>query len=216
MGCCTPEGYRTVFTTRTAERDARRYRRRGLAGTARWLVGRLAADGVRDRSVLEVGGGVGGLQIELLNAGATTAVNVEIADTYERAARELLAESGLEGRVERLTADFAERPDAAADADIVILHRVICCHPDAAGLTTAACGHARDRVAITIPRTSWWIRLGFAAMNRWLRLRRIPFAVYVHPPAHVVGLAHSLGFRTAHETHGLLWESLILERAAPA
>jgi magnesium-protoporphyrin O-methyltransferase len=216
VGCCTPEGYRTVFTTRTAARDARRYRRKGLSGTARWLAGRLEADGVRDRSLLEVGGGVGGLQIDLLKAGAATAVNVEIADTYERAAHELLAESGLEARAERIVADFAERPDAAAGADVVILHRVICCHPDAAGLTTAACGHARDRVAITIPRTTWWIRLGFATMNRWLRLRRIPFAVYVHPPAMVVGLAHSLGFRTAHQERGILWESVILQRRAPA
>ena len=215
MGCCTPEGYRTVFTTRTAERDARRYRRRGLPGTARWLAGRLEGDGVSDRSLLEVGGGVGGLQIELLKAGATTAVNVEIADTYERAAQELLAESGLVERVERVLADFAERPDVAAKADIVILHRVICCHADAAGLTTAACDHARGRVAITVPRTAWWIRVGVAAMNRWLRLRRIPFAVYVHPHAQVVGVAHALGFRTAHETRGLLWQSLILERATP-
>jgi SAM-dependent methyltransferase len=216
MGCCAPEGYRTIFTTRTAARDARRYRRRGLSGTARWLAAQLTADGVRDRSVLEIGGGVGAMQVELLRAGATRATNVEIADTYEPAAHELIAESGLDDRVERIVADFAERPDAAAAADIVILHRVICCHPDAVGLTQAACGHARDRVAITIPRTAWWIRLGVATMNRWLRLRRIPFAVYVHPPAQVVGLAHSLGFATTHHDRGMLWESVVLERPQAA
>lgn len=214
MGCCTPEGYRTVFTTRTATRDARRYRRKGLSGTAAWLASRLVAGGVRDRSVLEIGGGVGGMQVELLGAGAARATNVEITDTYEGAAGALIAESRLDDRVERVVADFAERPDAAPAADIVILHRVICCHPDARGLTEAACAHARDRVAITIPRGSWWVRLGFAAMNAWLRLRRIPFAGYVHPPAQVVGLAHSRGFRTTHHDRGALWESVILQRAS--
>jgi len=212
MTCCTPQGYRTVFTTRTAARDARRYRRKGLSGTARWLADRLEADGVRDRSLLEVGGGVGGMQVELLRAGAARATNVEIADTYEAVARELIAEAGLEDRVERIVADFAVRPEAAGAADIVILHRVICCHPDAVGLTQAACRHAEDRVAITIPRRTWWVRLGFATMNGWLRLRRIPFAVYAHPPAQVVGLAHSLGFTTTHHDRGALWESVVLER----
>ena len=216
MNCCTPQGYRTVFTTRTAARDARRYRRRGLSGTAKWLAAQLTADGIRERSLLEIGGGVGGMQVALLRAGASRATNVEIADTYEPAARELIAESGLEDRVERIVADFAERPEAAAAADIVILHRVICCHPDAVGLTTAACRHARDRVAITIPRAAWWTRFGIAVMNRWLRLRRIPFAVYVHPPAQVTGLAHSLGFTTTHHDRGLLWESVVLERARTA
>jgi magnesium-protoporphyrin O-methyltransferase len=116
----------------------------------------------------------------------------------------------------RLGADFAERPDTAPSADIVVLHRVICCHPDGPGLTEAACAHARQCVAITIPRGSWWVRLGFAAMNGWLRLRRIPFRGYVHPPAQIAGLAHSRGFRTAHEDRGLLWESLILQRVSPA
>ena len=216
MGCCTPEGYRTVFTARTAERDARRYRRKGLPGTARWLATRLAADGVRGRSVLEVGGGVGGLTIELLRSGASRATNVEITDTYEGPARDLLAGFELEGRVDRVVADFAEHPEVAPAADIVVLHRVICCHPDGPGLTTAACRHARRSVAITIPRGSWWVRLGFAAMNRWLRLRRIPFAGYVHPPAQIAGLAQSLGFRTEHRERGLLWESIILRRAPAA
>jgi SAM-dependent methyltransferase len=212
MSCCTPQGYRTVFTTRTAARDARRYRRKGLTGSARWLADQVTAEGVDGRSVLEVGGGVGGLQLELVRAGAACATNVEIADTYEASARELIAEAGLGGRFERVVADFAERPNAAGTADIVVLHRVICCHPDAAGLTEAACAHARDRVAITIPRRTWWMRLGFGAMNGWLRLRRIPFAVYVHPPAQVAGLAHSLGFATAHHTRGVVWESVIFRR----
>jgi Methyltransferase domain len=216
MQCCTPEGYRTVFTTKTAERDARRYRRRGLPGTARWLAGRLAADGIRDRSVLEVGGGVGGLAIELLKSGASGATNVEITDTYEGPASELIADLGMEGRIDRVVADFAARPEAASAADVVVLHRVICCHPDGPGLTEAACAHARQSIAITIPRGSWWVRLGFAAMNRWLRLRRIPFTAYVHPPAQIAGLAHSRGFRTTHAERGLLWESLILRRSSPA
>ena len=92
------------------ERDARRYRRKGLTGSAGWLLQVLDDDGVADRSVLEVGGGIGSLQIELLEAGASHATNVEIIDSYEATARSLIAEHGLEARVERHIADLRPAP----------------------------------------------------------------------------------------------------------
>ena len=93
------------------------------------------------------------------------------------------------------------------------MHRVICCYPDPDALMTAACTHARNRVAITIPRETWWVKLGFSGMNTWLRLRRITFRGYVHPPRHMIELAGSHGFHIIHRERGLLWESHILQHA---
>ncbi len=136
MNCCTPTGYRTIFGTKTVERDARRYRRKGLTGSAGWLLNALTDEGVNKHSVLEVGGGIGSLQIELLEAGASHATNVEIIDNYEDTARSLISEHRVEDRVERHIADFAQQPDQVPVADIVIMHRVICCYPDAEALTS--------------------------------------------------------------------------------
>jgi hypothetical protein len=216
VSCCTSAGYRTIFGRKVVERDARRYRRKGLTGSAGWILQVLHDDGVADRSVLEVGGGIGGLQIELLEAGASHATNVEIIDTYEATARSLIAEHGLEARVERHIADYAQHPDHAPAADIVIMHRVICCYPDPDTLTAAACAQARDRVAITIPRDTPWVRLGFWGMNAWLRLRRIAFRGYVHPHPQILEVANSHGFHATHHQRGALWESLILQHTSSA
>src|SRR5712691_1151450 len=102
-GCCPPAGCE-VFTERVARRDAQRYRRRGLGKVARRLVALVAGKGAE---VLEVGGGVGAMQIELLRAGAERAVNVELSPAYEPEAEKLLRETGLEERVERHVLDFA-------------------------------------------------------------------------------------------------------------
>jgi hypothetical protein len=212
MNCCTPAGYRTIFGSKTAEREGRRYRRKGLAGSARWLAEALADAGVSGRSVLEIGGGVGGLQIDLLEAGADRATNVEIIDTYERVAAALISEHDLCGRVERRIADFGAAAGETPPADLVILHRVICCYPDGDGLIDAACAHARERVAITIPRESAWIRLGFRTMNAWLRMRRIDFRTYVHRLEPMLAVAGSRGFEVADRQRGALWQSLVLER----
>ena len=198
------------------ERDARRYRRKGLTASAGWILQVLGDDGVAERSVLEVGGGIGGLQIELLEAGASHATNVEIIDSYEATARSLIAEHGLQARVERQIADYAQHPEHTPAADIVIMHRVVCCYPDPDTLTAAACARARDRVAITIPRDTPWVKLGFWGMNAWLRLRRIAFRGYVHPHARILEVANSHGFHATHDERGALWESLILQHASSA
>jgi hypothetical protein len=214
MTCCTPTGYRTIFGTKSVERDARRYRRNGLTGSAGWLLKALTDEEVHERAVLEVGGGIGGLQIELLEAGASHATNVEIIDSYEDTARSLITEHGLEHRIERHVGDYAQQPNDTPTADIVIMHRVICCYPDPDVLMAAACDHARDRIAITIPRETWWVKFGFWGMNAWLRLRRIAFRGYVHPQAQMLAVATSHGFRATRHDHGLIWQSVILKRAS--
>jgi magnesium-protoporphyrin O-methyltransferase len=213
MSCCTPSGYRTIFGSKAAERDARRYRRSGLSGSARWLSEMLTKAGVGQRTVLEVGGGIGGLQIDLLEAGADRAMNVEIIDTYEHVAEALISEHGLGGRVERRIADFGATAAETPPADLVILHRVICCYPDANGMMDAACTSARERVAVTIPRESAWIRAGATVMNGWLRLRRIGFRIYIHPLDPMLAVAGRRGFQVAERQHGTVWQSFILERA---
>ena len=214
MNCCTPTGYRTIFGAKTVERDARRYRRKGLTGSSQWLLNALTSDGVSERSLLEVGGGIGSLQIELLKAGASRAANIEIIDSYETTARTLITDHNLDARVERHIGDFAQPPDQAAPADIVIMHRVICCYPDPDTLMTKACTHARDRIAITIPRQTWWVKLGFSTMNAWFRLRRIAFRAYVHPPTPLLELAATRGFHATHHQRGPLWESHVLQHSA--
>jgi methyltransferase family protein len=212
MSCCNPSGYDSVFGTKFAERDARRFRRKGLPASARWLRDRLAAGGVEGRTVLEIGGGVGGLQIELLDAGATRSTNVELVDSYETPAESLLAERGLSDRVERRVGDFAQNDEGVPPADIVVMHRVLCCYPDADRLVTAACSHARDRIAITIPRRTWWTRAAMWAANAWMWLRRIAFRAYVHRPNDIERAARSHGFHVDQSARGVFWENTILLR----
>ena len=142
--CCTPRGYRRIFSERSAHAAAARYRKKGLDSTSRRIVELLLAQGVEGKTVLEVGGGVGAIQLELLRAGASRAVSIELTPTYELAAAELLAETGLADRVERRVVDFVEAGTEVDAADIVILNRVVCCYPDMPRLV----GNAADRKSV--------------------------------------------------------------------
>ena len=212
MSCCTPTGYRTIFGPKTVDRDVRRYAKKGLVPSARWVFECLHTADITGRTVLEIGGGIGDLQIELLEAGAAHATNIELIDTYEDAAGTLIAERGLEQRIDRRISDFALDADAAPTADVVVMHRVVCCYPDPDTLIAAACEHSADQVAITVPNESWWVKLGFATMNTWLRVRRIGFQAYVHPVERMAAVAAIHGFHLTHKQRRRMWTSMMLAR----
>ncbi len=69
-GCCDPRGCDRFFGPSFARRVARRYRKRGLDRIARRMVSFLEQRGIQGASVLEIGGGVGEIQVELLKRGA--------------------------------------------------------------------------------------------------------------------------------------------------
>lgn len=213
-GCCQPSGYDEFFGDGIARRDAGRYRKRGLDGNARRVVDFVVAEGVGGASVLEVGGGVGAIQLELLRAGAGHTVNVELSPAYEQYAAELADEAGLAGRSERLVLDFAARGGELEPADVVVLHKVVCCYPDYKALVGAAPTHARRQLALTFPRDVLWMRLGLACVNLMQRLRRRSFRVYLHPPEAVLAVARAHGLEPASRHCGLIWEFAGLTRRA--
>lgn len=200
--CCASD-YRRFFNRTFAARDLKRYRKRGLAETERDLVA-LAGD-VGGLTVLEVGGGIGALQLELLDAGAARATNVELSGGYEDAAHELFA--GRE--VERVVADFVDAD--VEQHDVVVLHRVVCCYPDVDALVGKAARLTGRRLALTVPQQRRWIGWGIAALNLGLRVSRCGFRVHQHPFARIEAAAAGLRLES-RVRHGALWESALFVR----
>lgn len=166
--------------------------------------------------MLEVGGGVGSIQIELLRAGASHATSVELTPTYEAAARALLVERGLESKVERRVLDFAEAGGTVEPADIVILNRVLCCYPDMPKLAAAAADHARQVMVLSFPRRSWWTRLGVELTNIVFWLTRREFHIFIHAPASIIATSQDHGLKPALNRPGAFWTVLAMQRAGPA
>jgi magnesium-protoporphyrin O-methyltransferase len=212
--CCGADAYAKLFDEKNAKTDARRYLKNGLDPTGRRMLQALVDKGVVGASVLEVGGGIGSMQIELLRAGAVWATNVEIVDTYEMEARRLLETVGLADRVDRKVLDFAESSADVAGADLVVLHRVICCYPDMESLVRAAATHASHLLALSFPPDRWWWRIGAGLATAWFRLRGCGFRIYAHDPRRILATAASAGFRPFLEHRGLTWQVAVLERSA--
>jgi hypothetical protein len=210
--CCSPSGYRWAFSERRARREARRYELRGLDATSLRIVELLKREGVEGLTLLEVGGGIGAVQIELLKAGVTRAVSIEMTPTYEKAAGDVLRKAGFEDRVERRLMDFAEATADVEAADIVILNRVICCYPDMPKLARAAAAHTRQVLVLSYPRQTWWTRLGLSLANLVLWATRRRFQVFVHRPERILATAADGGLTTMLNQAGIFWQVTAFRR----
>jgi magnesium-protoporphyrin O-methyltransferase len=94
----------------------------------------LELRGIEGATVLEIGGGVGEIQIELLKRGAARSVNLELSSAYNEEATRLLREASLEDRAERRLHDIAVEPDRVEQPTLSY-----CTESSAAIRITSAC-----------------------------------------------------------------------------
>ena len=112
-----------MFGPRFARHLASRYRKRGIDKTAARMVAYLVDRGLDGASGLEIGGGVGAIQLELLGQGASRTTNLELVDAYDTDATDLAETAGMRDRITRRQVDIAATPDVVETHDIVVLHR---------------------------------------------------------------------------------------------
>jgi predicted RNA methylase len=211
--CCHP-AYAEFFSEKQARADAKRYRRHGPDTQSRQIIAFLSDRPLEGSTILEVGGGIGVIQRELLTAGAERTVSVELSPQYETIAAELLAEVHLEERAERLIGDFVEMNGSLPVADAVVMNKVVCCYPDMPAMIGAAAAHARDRIVLAMPRDLLPFRIAISVANLFLRLRRNAFRGFVHSRAALLDEAARHGFTLTEERRGLIWNVMLLERTA--
>jgi len=210
--CCEPD-FERIFDEAEAASDLRSWEQDGLPNSTAELIGALRAADVSGATLVDIGAGVGMVHLELLAAGAASAVDVDASSAYLATAR---AEAERRGVADRVTYRHGNAVDLAEDlppADIVTLDRVICCYPDLPALLGAAL-HPRPRlVGLVHPTDRWWVRSAAWLLNAlsWLLRRRDDF--YIHRQVDIDRLLHDAGFRQRHKGGSRVWRVAVYERS---
>lgn len=210
---CCDQDFERLFDEREAERDLAGWRRNGLPAATRELIDALRADGITGAAVLDIGAGVGMVHLELLEAGAASAVDVDASTAYLAAARAEAARRGLAERVEYRFGDVVELAGSLPPADVVALDRVVCCYPDLAGLLGAAIATSPRLIGLVHPTDGPWIRGSMAIFNAVSGLLRRHHSFYVHRRAEIDRLMGEAGFTERHRGRGWFWKVTVYARS---
>jgi SAM-dependent methyltransferase len=213
MDACGCDGFASVFDAAQADRDRERYRRTGPDRTTRLLLDMIQPYAGRGSTLLDIGGGIGVIDHELLRAGVGHAVLVDASPAYLAVARQLARETNGLDRIDLVEGDFVRLAPEIEAADIVTLDRVVCCYPDVDGLLGSAADRTRAVLGLVLPRERWLIRLGLPILNLWFRLRGKAYRAYAHPNRRVDELVTAAGLRPRAVAGTFWWRVVVYDRA---
>ena len=216
MECRQCEGIEALFSKGMAARELKGYRKKGPDKTTRMLLDALKAEGVEGLTLLDIGGGIGAIQHELLSSGVTTATNVDGASAYIEAAKEETERRGHADRVTYHHGDFVALAQDIAPADIVTLDRVICCYHDMEALVGLSSALAGKLYGLVYPRNTWWTKLAFRLLwplvKLWLLFKRNPYRGYLHPSKAVDAVVRANGLQQRFYRTAGLWQVVVYAR----
>ena len=197
-------------------------KKRTVAGVTAPLLRGLEAAGIRDRTVLDVGCGIGDLAIEAVRQGAARAFGVELSAKAVDEARRLAVERGVADRTSFEVGDGSEM--SLPRADVVVLNRVFCCYRDADALLENSLSTAGSVYAFTTPPSNGvggaFVKAQSRFWNVWYRLRDRKFQgfrVYIHDVDRIDARVRAAGFRPLRsERRRFVWHLAVYARTSAA
>ena len=212
MNCCQCQGIEELFSQKYVDKELSRYRAKGPDKTTRMLIEAVKKEGVDGLSLLDIGGGIGAIQHELLEAGVQSVTSVDASTAYLTTARVEAERRGIADHVKYHHGNFVDLAPDIAPADIVTLDRVICCYPDMEKLVSLSAARSRKVYGVVYPRHTWWIKIGLALGNLFFRLRGSSFRTFVHPTEAVEALLESHGLKRHSYRQTLVWQVVVYTR----
>jgi magnesium-protoporphyrin O-methyltransferase len=200
------------FGAAVVDRELRQYRKRGPGPTARLLLSAIKEQQLQGVTLLDIGGGFGVIQCQLLGETVEQAALVEASSAFLERARRETERLGHGARAEFIHGDYVEIDDQLSSADIVTMDRVVCCYPNSSGLLKKAANKSLRLIGLSYPRNRRLVRLGVRLENLFRKLTGNPFRSYVHSPAQMKRLVEEAGFQRCFMQQTFAWEVVAFRR----
>lgn len=215
MSCSQCVGIELKFDRKKAAQELQEYRKEGPKNTTRKLIDAVMTENISEMTILDIGGGVGAIQHELLKAGASSSINVEASQAYIKAAKSEAKRQGHAVRISHFHGDFVDLAEDIPECDIVTLDKVVCCYHDMRGLVEKSSARARRVYGLVYLRDHWYAKIWTALDNFRNMLRRNSFRQFVHPPEEVERILSRKGFQKRFHHEVGTWLTVVYSRAQP-
>ena len=212
MGCCQCQGIKNMFDKKAANRQLKRYLKKGPSKTTSMLLDAINKKGVQGLNFLDIGGGIGAIQYDLIKAGASNGTSIEASSAFFDIVKEEALQNGLTERVNFKYGDFTATASDVDSADIVTLDKVICCYDDMSELVGLSSKLARKIYAVIYPRDVWWTKLALLMVNFYPRIKGSSFRVFIHPTKKVEEIIFGNGLKRNYYATTLFWQVAIFTR----
>ncbi len=209
LQCC---GFDDQFNEKMAAKQLRSYHKKGACKSTQMLIDAIAEHDTTNATLLDIGGGIGIIQHELLKAGAANSNSIDGSKAYLQIAEQEAKRQGNQDNTQFQLGDFVDMADEIQSADIVTLDRVVCCYPDMHALVSLSAEKAHRIYGLVYPRDNWLMKGAGPTINLINRLRRIAFRFYPHKPEDIDQAVLDKGFKIYSVKRTLIWQIVLYTR----
>ena len=212
MGCCQCQGIENMFDKKAAKRALKRYLKKGPSKTTEMLLKAIHKTEVKGLDFLDIGGGIGAIQYDLIKAGASSGTSIEASPAYIDLVKEEIHKNNLAEIIDFKHGDFTTIASDVDSADIVTLDKVICCYDDMSELVRLSSKLSRKIYAVIYPRDAWWTKLALLFINFYPIIMGSPFRVFIHPTKKVEEIIFRNGLKRDYYDTTLFWQVAIFTK----
>lgn len=200
------------FFSKRSKWYARSFRKGALEKNQTYLLDGIRSEPVAEKTILDIGSGVGALHLTLLKEGAAQATGIDMSEEMLKHAKKFAITLGVEKNVSYVLGDFMTHADSIANADITILDKVICCYEDYEGLIKTSAAKTKLLYAVSLPKNNLLMEFLFKFQIAIAKLFRSGFRPYWHNWNTIHQLITAQGFTLVYSNTTILWQAAVFKR----
>ena len=155
--CC---GANQQFNLKSAKKDLKRYLKKGPRKPTKLLVEALKEINLKNLTLLDIGGGIGPIPLELIPHGLTKVTNIDASEGYIITAKSEAKKRNYNNLITSHQGDFTDLQEQIQLHDIVTLDKVICCYPFMDDLLKTSLSKAKKYYALVYPQANVLSKFG--------------------------------------------------------
>lgn len=201
--CC---GANKLFDEKTAKKDLKKYLKKGPQKSSKLLIEALKKKELSNLSLLDIGGGIGSIPLELIPTGITKVTDVDASEGYIKIAQQEAGKRGLLNLITYHQGDFVDVHSTINQHDIVTLDKVICCYPNVEELLKTSLSKSNKYFGLVYPQVSILSKLVIKIGNLYLKITGSCFRTYLHNSKYVNDLITSSKFKKVYSEKSFPWQ----------
>ena len=201
-----------LFDDKQARKDLKKYKKKGAGKPTQRLIDGFSNIQLSGLSLLDIGGGIGIISLELFKLSLSKSMDVDASFAYVDVARKHAEDAGYESQTEFIIGDFVDHSEEIDLYDIVTLDKVVCCYPDIDKLLQSSLNKAKQYYGIVYPRDGFIARILTRLANFYFKLKGSEFRTYVHENRLISTSIENEGFERIYFTNSFPWRIAIYRR----
>lgn len=212
MSCGQCQGIEIIFDEKNAIKEKKSFLKKGAHSTTKSLLKAIREHAGPIESLIDIGGGVGAIQLKATEWGVPKIINVDASGEYIKIAQDIANTKGVDGQIEYHVGDITELGPQLSPVDVVTLDKVFCCYDQIEKLLEISSHLAKKLYAVVYPKDTWLNKRVMSVLNFFMIFKKNPFRTFIHSSKYIDDTMANQGWKKTVLQKGIFWQVVVFQK----